>query len=81
MNELREALFYLWMKEKHPHFANVVFWGWVLLALAFIFSLVCVWVFPSIWWKVMVSTVGAGFLFSKSITLVTRSYIEEFKEN
>lgn len=72
-------LFDLWMSKKHPNYYLIVSVTWILLVLIMIFAVISLWVFPSIWWKIIITDIALVILFKWVAQSYLNKYIDEFK--
>ena len=78
MNEAIEIMFDLWMKQNHSKFYIITGIIYILLIAVFVFSIICIWIFPLIWWKISLTDIGIFLVFRWYCQIQISIFIDKF---
>lgn len=78
MSITNKELFGLWLKVKKPYFRPITGLILFILTLSLILSIASFWLFPTIWLKLLISTIVLLFIFKFIFNAFVIKYFDEF---
>ena len=76
--EILEKLFDIWMEKNHPHHYTILSLIYLVLGIAFLASIICVFFFAW-WWKVALLVIVTAICTRILARAIINVYIQQFK--
>ncbi len=77
-DELYLFSFRLWMKQTHPWFYRIKFICIAILSLWMVFTIIAVWVFPGLWFRMAIISVFLIISYRLEFRWLEQKYMKEY---
>jgi len=75
-----EDFFWRWMFKHHSHIVYAILAAFTGIAIAVVFTIAAIWIFPDQFWKIALTVVGISGIAVFLIKIVVSVYVDEYNE-